>query len=123
MIKGENVILPYHKTTGVVNFISAIEICIKYDKGNIWVDRNGNLPNTNLKIVVFPKYSKGEIIAIKSNNEIIVGRIGHTKIIKDIEQKTFFIYYWITPLSALNGFYIQEQKNKIISITKLFINN
>lgn len=35
MIKGENVILPYHETIGVVNFISETEICIKYNKGNI----------------------------------------------------------------------------------------
>lgn len=122
MIKGENVILPYHKTIGVVNFISKTEICINYGIGNVWVDHNGNLPNTNLNIAIFPKYSKNEIVAIKQNDTLIIGRIDHTKIIKDTKQKHSSICYWITPLDTSNGFYIQEQKNEIISITKLFTN-
>ena len=72
---GQKFYLPYHHTIGVVNWtgeengLYKSEVCIKTIKDyNVWCDKEGNVPHTNLKIVEEIKFKENQNIAIVNGN-------------------------------------------------------
>lgn len=79
-VKGQKVYLPLHKTVGTVNFISDNEICVKTSFGNVQCDTKGNLPHTDVKLIIpfENKFNENEIIFLKFSfikEEFLVGGI------------------------------------------------
>ena len=73
---GQKFYLPYHHAIGVVNWIGEengiykSEVCIKTTEDyNVWCDKEGNMPHTNLKIVEEIKFKENENVAIVNGND------------------------------------------------------
>lgn len=73
---GQKFYLPYHHTIGVVNWtgeengLYKSEVCIKTIKDyNVWCDKEGNVPHTNLKIVEEIKFEENQNVAIINGND------------------------------------------------------
>lgn len=73
---GQKFYLPYHHTIGVVNWtgeengLYKSEVCIKTIKDyNVWCDKEGNVPHTNLKIVEEIKFKENQNVAIVNGND------------------------------------------------------
>lgn len=72
---GQKFYLPYHHTIGVVNWtgeengLYKSEVCIKtIETYNVWCDKEGNVPHTNLKIVEEIKFEENQNVAIVNGN-------------------------------------------------------
>lgn len=73
---GQKFYLPYHHTIGVVNWtgeengLYKSEVCIKtIETYNVWCDKEGNVPHTNLKIVEEIKFEENQNVAIVNGND------------------------------------------------------
>lgn len=78
-VKGQKVNLPKHKCIGTVNYVGETEICIKCVGFNVWCDKDGYLPYTNVKLIEpIDKFIPGQqVYAISTINGKIVTIFGN----------------------------------------------
>lgn len=79
-VKGQKVNLPKHNCIGTVNYVCENEICIKCTGFNVWCDKDGYLPHTNIKLIeTIDKFIPGQqayaIGTINGKKVAIVGNI------------------------------------------------
>lgn len=121
MIKGQKVYLPYHECYGTVNSVFKDSACIQYKTigntpKNLWTDLDGKLPDTDLQLILLPKYSNNELVTSKKEDKLIVGRI-----VDVYTTKIGFVYFVETldTVKRKESTIVHIEENQLYSINDL----
>lgn len=121
MIKGQKVYLPYHECYGTVNSVFKDSACIQYKTidntpKNLWIDLDGKLPDTDLQLVLLPKYSNNELVTSKKEDKLIVGRI-----VDVYTTKIGFVYFVeiLDTVKRKESIIVHIEENQLYSINDL----
>lgn len=112
-VKGQKVNLLKHKCIGTVNYVGTDEVCIKCVGFNVWCDKDGYLPHTNIKLIeTIDKFILGQqVYAISTINDKKVAIIGN------IVDKSDNGMYKFKPF--LSKDYLNIAEDNLIKIEKI----
>lgn len=112
-VKGQKVNLLKHKCIGTVNYVGTDEVCIKCVGFNVWCDKNGYLPHTDVKIAeIIDRFISGQqVYAIGTINGKKVAIFGTIAM-----RSSTGIYKFVPYLSKDS---LDMEENNLVEVEKM----